>query len=304
MLKEAGLFLVTQGPGAVDRLLGPGEIQFGGVLRQQDHGMLGDAGQGGLAMGTEDLLSGNTGVGEEAIGAVGLVPATAGAGDAGGGLGGKAVQDDLLPLVEPVVAQVQRLQFFINPTRHASGPRAGPGPGDGPPWGRRRNPFPDKIITSGKAHRVAPIGKRETIANYTCVPSSLETLGLHPKGFFLLAAIEQTPFPAELARYSFARETLMMTAKQTVIVTGGNTGLGFEAARAIAESNQGWHVVIACRNPAKAAKAVQEITNGPAKGGAEAMSLDLSSLASVRAFAQAYSGRNLPPLARRRAQRR
>jgi light-dependent protochlorophyllide reductase len=88
----------------------------------------------------------------------------------------------------------------------------------------------------------------------------------------------------------------MMTAKQTAIVTGGNTGLGFEAARAIAESNQGWHVVIACRNPAKAAKAVQEITTGPAKGGAEATSLDLSSLASVRAFAQAYAGRNLPPL--------
>ena len=31
-------------------------------------------------------------------------------------------------------------------------------------------------------------------------PPDLETLGLHSKGFFLLAAIEQTPFPAELAR--------------------------------------------------------------------------------------------------------
>ena len=86
------------------------------------------------------------------------------------------------------------------------------------------------------------------------------------------------------------------TAKQTVIVTGGNTGLGFEAARAIAESNQGWHVVIACRNARKAAAAVQKITSGTAKGGVEAMSLDLMSLASVRSFAQAYAGRDLPPL--------
>ena len=88
----------------------------------------------------------------------------------------------------------------------------------------------------------------------------------------------------------------MMTATQTVIVTGGNTGLGFEAARALAESDQGWHVVIACRNPARAAQAVQTIMNRTANGRVEAMVLDLSSLASVRAFAQEYAARNLPPL--------
>jgi light-dependent protochlorophyllide reductase len=87
-----------------------------------------------------------------------------------------------------------------------------------------------------------------------------------------------------------------MTAKQTVIVTGGNTGLGFEAARALAESDQAWHVVIACRNPARAAQAVQSITNRTANGQVEAMLLDLSSLASVRTFAQEYAARNLPPL--------
>jgi light-dependent protochlorophyllide reductase len=88
----------------------------------------------------------------------------------------------------------------------------------------------------------------------------------------------------------------MITVQQTVIVTGGNTGLGFEAARALAESDQGWHVVIACRNPAKAAQAVQRITNRTAKGRVEAMLLDLASLASVRAFAQEYATRNLPQL--------
>jgi light-dependent protochlorophyllide reductase len=88
----------------------------------------------------------------------------------------------------------------------------------------------------------------------------------------------------------------MLTAKQSVIVTGGNTGLGFEAARALAESDQGWYVVIACRNPAKAAQAVQTITSRTAKGRVEAMLLDLSSLASVRAFAQEFAARSLPPL--------
>ncbi len=87
-----------------------------------------------------------------------------------------------------------------------------------------------------------------------------------------------------------------MTAKQTVIVTGGNTGLGFEVARVLAESDQSWHVVIACRNPAKAAEAVKTLTNRTAKDRVEAMLLDLSSLASIRTFAQEYATSKLPPL--------
>ena len=87
-----------------------------------------------------------------------------------------------------------------------------------------------------------------------------------------------------------------MTARQTVIVTGGNSGLGFEAAQALAESDQGWHVVIACRNAAKAASAVRTITNRTAKCPVEATLLELASLASIRAFAQEYATRNRPPL--------
>ena len=36
-----------------------------------------------------------------------------------------------------------------------------------------------------------------------------------------------------------------MTLK-TVIITGGNSGLGFECAKAIANAHQGWHIVLAC----------------------------------------------------------
>ena len=46
----------------------------------------------------------------------------------------------------------------------------GLGQGNGPQQTRRRNPFPDKMITIRRAHGVAPIGKRETIVNYTWVP--------------------------------------------------------------------------------------------------------------------------------------
>jgi len=44
----------------------------------------------------------------------------------------------------------------------------------------------------------------------------------------------------------------------TAIITGGNTGLGFECARALAE-NHDWHVVIACRDAEKGREAVKRL---------------------------------------------
>ena len=41
----------------------------------------------------------------------------------------------------------------------------------------------------------------------------------------------------------------MDKANKTVIVTGGHSGLGFEAARAILRAGGGWHVIIAGRSP-------------------------------------------------------
>ena len=70
---------------------------------------------------------------------------------------------------------------------------------------------------------------------------------------------------------------------KTAIVTGAATGIGIETARALAEA--GADVVIAARKPDLAAAAIADI-NATAKGpGARFEMLDLSELASVRAFA-------------------
>ncbi|MEM1187841.1 MAG: SDR family oxidoreductase [Pseudomonadota bacterium] len=66
------------------------------------------------------------------------------------------------------------------------------------------------------------------------------------------------------------------------LITGGNSGIGLEAAKTLAQ--KGADIVIACRNPSKAKKAVDEI-DGAGDGGTESVALDLSSLASVRAAA-------------------
>ncbi|HEY0294721.1 MAG TPA: SDR family NAD(P)-dependent oxidoreductase [Bordetella sp.] len=69
-------------------------------------------------------------------------------------------------------------------------------------------------------------------------------------------------------------------SKVAAIVTGGHSGLGFETTKALA--NAGAHVIVAARDPDAARAKVGEI------GNVEVEQLDLSDLASVRAFATRF----------------
>ena len=82
---------------------------------------------------------------------------------------------------------------------------------------------------------------------------------------------------------------------KTVIVTGGNSGLGYYCAKNIA-ANPEWHVILACRNSDKAAKAADQLNATGTHNNVETMSLDLASLVSIRNFAQSLSTRERPPL--------
>ena len=70
---------------------------------------------------------------------------------------------------------------------------------------------------------------------------------------------------------------------RVAIVTGGNSGIGFEAAVVLA--GRGAHVILACRDAGKAKTAVDAIRARHPAASVETQSLDLASLASVRAFA-------------------
>ncbi|BBZ42411.1 SDR family NAD(P)-dependent oxidoreductase [Mycobacterium conspicuum] len=71
---------------------------------------------------------------------------------------------------------------------------------------------------------------------------------------------------------------------RTAVVTGANTGLGFETAAALAA--RGAHVVMAVRNVEKGKQAAARITEATAGANVELQELDLTSLASVRAAAE------------------
>jgi NAD(P)-dependent dehydrogenase (short-subunit alcohol dehydrogenase family) len=74
---------------------------------------------------------------------------------------------------------------------------------------------------------------------------------------------------------------------RTIIVTGANSGIGLEAARALAAA--GAHVVLACRDPSKAADAAAEVGRAAPGAGVEVRLLDLASLASIRDFAKGFA---------------
>ncbi|GLB66780.1 SDR family NAD(P)-dependent oxidoreductase [Arthrobacter mangrovi] len=67
---------------------------------------------------------------------------------------------------------------------------------------------------------------------------------------------------------------------RTIVVTGGNAGLGYFASEQLAAA--GAHVVIAARNPAKAAAAAAAITARIPEARISCQPLDLASLDSVR----------------------
>lgn len=68
-----------------------------------------------------------------------------------------------------------------------------------------------------------------------------------------------------------------------VVITGANSGIGFEAARAFAA--KGAHVVLACRTRSKGEEALERIRAANPSAELTLESLDLASLASIRAFA-------------------
>lgn len=82
-------------------------------------------------------------------------------------------------------------------------------------------------------------------------------------------------------------ESIPDQTDRIVIVTGANTGIGYETARALAR--KGARVTLACRDMKKATAAAERIQAEGIPGSVQAQALDLSDLDSVRAFAERFA---------------
>lgn len=77
---------------------------------------------------------------------------------------------------------------------------------------------------------------------------------------------------------------------KTTIVTGGNSGIGYEAALQLA--GRGARTILACRDLGRAGDAAAQIKSTFPNAVVDLMALDLASLASIRAFATAFQDKH------------
>src|SRR5262249_45214877 len=75
---------------------------------------------------------------------------------------------------------------------------------------------------------------------------------------------------------------------RTVVITGSNSGIGYEAALQLAA--KGAHVVLACRDEAKGNAAIEAIKSAHPAARLSFLALDLADLGSIRRFADALRG--------------
>jgi NAD(P)-dependent dehydrogenase (short-subunit alcohol dehydrogenase family) len=90
-------------------------------------------------------------------------------------------------------------------------------------------------------------------------------------------------FPTKTRPGSWTAAEVPSQHDRTFVITGANSGIGFEAAKLLAA--KGGSVLLACRNEIRATKARDEIRSAHPEASVEVGIVDLASLASVRAFA-------------------
>lgn len=93
-----------------------------------------------------------------------------------------------------------------------------------------------------------------------------------------------------MTKRSFSARDLPRLDGKIIAITGANSGIGFEASRALAGA--GAHIVMACRSEKAAADAIARLRAEHPSASVEFSALDLSSLASVRAFGQAFASKH------------
>ena len=81
-------------------------------------------------------------------------------------------------------------------------------------------------------------------------------------------------------------ENIPNLSGQIVVITGANSGLGYATSEALAKNQA--TVILACRSLEKGEAAKQAILQESPGASLRVMQLDLSSLTSIRAFAEAY----------------
>jgi NAD(P)-dependent dehydrogenase (short-subunit alcohol dehydrogenase family) len=92
-----------------------------------------------------------------------------------------------------------------------------------------------------------------------------------------------------MAAQKWTAQQIPSQAGKTALVTGANSGIGYQAALELAR--HGAHVLLGCRNAGKGQAALQRLQQEAPGASAEVVALDMASLASIRGFAADFAAR-------------
>lgn len=90
----------------------------------------------------------------------------------------------------------------------------------------------------------------------------------------------------------WAADNIDSVIGKNVVITGGNSGIGFHAALELGRA--GAYVIIACRDLARAESALHQLQSQAPHASFELELLDLTDLVSIRMFAEKYLRTNKP----------
>ena len=78
--------------------------------------------------------------------------------------------------------------------------------------------------------------------------------------------------------------TVPPSGKRTVIITGGNRGIGYSACKELAATNE-WSIILACQSVERGLQSLSKIPVTKGRNNIEVMELNLASLSSIKSFA-------------------
>src|SRR5262249_57789245 len=87
---------------------------------------------------------------------------------------------------------------------------------------------------------------------------------------------------------SFGETDIPDLSRRVAVVTGANSGIGFETARALAA--KGARVILGCRSRTSGPEAARRIRDAVPDADVHFISLDLASLRSIEMFAKEVAG--------------
>ena len=94
-----------------------------------------------------------------------------------------------------------------------------------------------------------------------------------------------------MAASKWTAQQISSQAGKVALITGANSGIGYQAALELVR--HGAHVLLGCRNAAKGQAALERLHREASEASAEVVTLDMASLASIRAFAAEFAARGM-----------